>query len=244
MKILKYVILLSIFISLGHTKVQAQIDSVFWFAPPWVTPDHDNNVQMAFRISTFGNPATVRIQQPANTYDTTFVIPANSLADIPVNHLVAVLESKPADALLTTGVKITSDALITVVYDFISDLITISPGTPNNPETYSLKGQNGMGNEFVTPFQTLWWNQTLGSDNNGDGVVTQPKQYFSVVATEDNTTIYIKPNTDVVGHPADITYAIFLPFAGNVYTCENIYMNTNVPGNSLSGSIVSSDKPV
>jgi len=244
MRLLKYLIILVMPFKMSFNTVQAQIDTVFWFAAPWVTPDHDNNVQLAFRISTFGAPATVRMQLPAGTFDTTFVVPANGLADVPLDYLVNSLESKPADAILTSGVKITSDEMITVVYDFISDLITISPGTPNNPETYSLKGQNGMGTEFVTPFQTLWWNQNQTTDRNGDGFITQPKQYFSVVATEDNTTIYIKPNCDVVGHPADVTYAVFLPFAGNVYTCENAVMNTNVPGNNLSGSIVSSDKPV
>tara|TARA_R110002072_G_scaffold291008_1_gene458897 strand:- start:10802 stop:14554 length:3753 start_codon:yes stop_codon:yes gene_type:complete len=244
MKTLKYIILVLLLSSFSPSKVQAQIDTLFWFAPPWVTPDHDNNVQLAFRISTFGNAATVRMQQPALLFDTTFVIPANSLADVPLDYLVNSLESTPADVVLTSGVKITSDELITVVYDFISDLITITPGTPNNPETYSLKGQNGMGTEFVTPFQTLWDNRALVTDRNGDGFVTQPKQYFSIVATEDNTTVYIKPNCDVIGHPADITYSIVLPVAGNVYTCENVTLVTSNPGDNLSGSVVFADKPI
>ncbi|HIO73597.1 MAG TPA: hypothetical protein EYN38_10890 [Flavobacteriales bacterium] len=244
MKLLRYVLILLILVKISCDRVQAQIDTVFWFAAPWVTPDHDNNVQLAFRISTFGAPANVRIQLPTGTYDTTFLVPANSLASIPLNHIVDELESKPADAVLTSGIKITSDEMMTVVYDFISDLITITPGTPNNPETYSLKGQNGMGTEFVVPFQTLWDNRDLNIDRNGDGVVTDPRQFFSVIATEDNTTIYIKPNCDVVGHPADITYSVVLPLAGNVYTCENVVMTTSNPGSSLSGSIVTSDKPV
>lgn len=228
----------------GGNKVNAQIDTLFWFAAPWVTPDHDGNVQLAFRISTFGAPANVRIQLPTGTYDTTFVVPANSVASISLDHIVDDLESKPADAVITSGIKITSDEMVTVVYDFISDLITISAGTPNNPETYSLKGQNGMGTEFVVPFQTLWNNKFLTSDRNNDGVVTQPKQFFSVIATEDNTTIYIKPNCDVVGHPADITYAVVLPLAGNVYTCQNLVLATSNAGSNLSGSIVSANKPV
>lgn len=244
MKRLNYLSLLLVFTTLCISRAEAQVDTVFWFAPPWVTPDHDGNVQLAFRISTFGSPANVRIQLPAGTYDTTFLVPANSLASIPLDYIVDELESKPADAVINSGVKITSDAFMTVVYDFISDLITITPGTPNNPETYSLKGQNGMGTEFVVPFQTLWNNQVLGTDRNGDGTITQPKQYFSIVATEDNTTVYITPNCNVVGHPADITYSIFLPLAGNVYTCENAVMNTNVAGNNLSGSIVVANKPV
>ncbi|PWL28205.1 MAG: hypothetical protein DCO96_09520 [Fluviicola sp. XM-24bin1] len=244
MKRMKYVLLLLMLAKMAFTNVQAQVDTVFWYAAPWVTPDHDNNVQMAFRISTLGAPATVRIQMPTATYDTTFTIPASSLVSVDLNHLVNDLESAPADAILTSGFKITSDEFITVVYDFISDLVTITPGTPNNPETYSLKGQNGMGTEFVTPFQTIWNNRDLNNDRNGDGTVTDPRQFFSVVATEDNTTIWITPKCDVVGHPANVTYSVTLPLAGNVYTCENVVMTTSNPGSSLSGSIVVSDKPV
>jgi gliding motility-associated-like protein len=236
---------ISALFSIVYAPAIAQIDSVFWFAAPWVSPDHDNNVQMAWRISTFNNPTTVRIQQPAATYDTTFTIAPNTVFSKSMSHLVNSLESKPANAVLTTGFKITSDELITVIYDFISDTVTISPNTPNNPETYSLKGTNGLGKEFLTPFQTIWRNQTLGNDNNGDGVVTQPKQFFSVVATENNTTIWITPRCAVIGgHPANVTYSVFLPFAGNVYTCENITQITNVNGNNLSGTVVVSDKPI
>jgi gliding motility-associated-like protein len=231
--------------SVAESEAKAQIDTLFWFAAPWVTPDHDNNVQMSYRISTFANPATVRIQQPEATYDVTFTIPANSLFSVPLETIVADLESGPADMVLNSGFKITSDEFITVVYDFISDTVTISPGNANNPETYSLKGQNGMGTEFVVPFQTLWNNRLLTTDRNGDAVITQPKQFFSVVATEDNTTIYITPRCPVVGgYPADVTYSVFLPNAGDVYTCENITQITNVAGSNLSGSIVTSDKPV
>lgn len=220
------------FANFGGNKVNAQIDTLFWFAAPWVTPDHNGNTPLAFRVSTFNNAATVRLQLPSGTFDTTFVVPANSLGNVDLSHIVNDIESKPANTVLTSGVKITSDELITVVYDFISI-------SPNNPETYSLKGQNGMGIEFVVPFQTLWNNRLLGGASP-----LQPKQFFSVVATEDNTTIYIKPNAAVVGHPANVTYSVILPLAGNVYTCENIVQTTNNPGSSLSGSIVSSDKPV
>lgn len=244
MKKMKYVLLLLLFAKMSFTSLQAQVDTVFWFAAPWVTPDHDNNVQMAFRVSTFGAPAEVRIQMPTATYDTTFTVPASGLVSVPLSHIVNDLESTPADAVLTSGFKITSDELITVVYDFISDLITISPGTPNNPETYSLKGKNGMGLEFVTPFQTLWNNRDLNNDRNGDGIVTDPRQFFSIVATEDNTTVWITPKCDVVGHPANVSYSVTLPLAGNVYTCENVVMTTSNPGSSLSGSIVTSNKPV
>lgn len=245
MKFLKLSLILTVVLITSAQKLSAQIDTVFWFAAPWVSPDHDGRTPMAFRISTFNNPTTVRVQQPASVYDTTFTIGPNTVYSHWLSHLVDSLESKPANQVLRTGFKITSDQLITVVYDFVSDLTVISPGTPNNPETYSLKGTNGMGNEFVTPFQTLWNNRTLATDNNGDGSVTQPKQFFSVVATEDSTTIWINPKCAVIGgHPANTTFSVLLPKAGNVYTCENNVQNTSVLGNSLSGSIVVSDKPV
>lgn len=245
MKQLKYFIVVFMLGQLSLSNVHAQIDTVFWFAAPWVSPDHDGNTQLAFRISSFSTPSTVRLQLPSQGYDTTFIVPANSVSSIPLNHIVNNLESKPADLVLTSGIKISSDELITVVYDFISDMITISPGVPNNPETYSLKGQNGMGTEFVVPFQTLWNNRTLSVDRNLDGVVTQPYQYFSVIATQDNTTIYITPRCNVVGgHPPNVTYSVFLPFAGNVYTCQNVTQSTSTAGNTLSGSIVIANKPV
>lgn len=238
MKFIKHIILILAFIFVYSNQAKAQIDTLFWYAASWITPDHADNKPMAFHFSTFANPTTIRLRQPASTYDTTFVVPANSLFSKYVTHILSQVESLPADdPTITTGFEITSDFPIVVVYDFLS--------SGNNPETYSLKGQNGMGKEFVIPFQTLWNNKVLGSDNNGDGVVTQPKQQFSVVAAEDNTTIYITPRCNTIGgHPANVTYAVFLPLAGNVYTCENAVQNTSVAGNSLAGTVVVSDKNI
>ncbi len=237
MKTLKisFLLLVTLFV-FNSKKVSAQIDTTFWFAASWVTPDHADNVPMAFLFSTFNNTTTIRLRQPAGTYDTTFVVAPNALFSKSVTHLLNQVESKPANTVLNTGFEITSDYPIIVVYDFLS--------SGNNPETYSLKGQNGMGYEFVTPFQTKWRNQNLGTDRNGDGFITQPKQQFSVVATEDNTTIYITPKCDIVGHPANVTFSVFLPTAGMVYTVENLVQNTNVAGNNLSGTIVVADKKV
>lgn len=242
MKKFKVISLLVVLLTVVNT-ARSQVDTVFWFAASWVTPDHDQNVPEAFYFSTFNNTTTIRLHQPAGTYDTTFTVAPNSLFTKTVSHIVNQVETKPADNVLTTGFEITSDFPIVVVYDFIS-----SPdnGSSNNPETYSLKGQNGLGYEFVVPFQTLWDNHPMGSDRNGDGQITQPKQQFSIVAAEDNTTIWITPKCDVVGgHPANVTYSVFLPFKGNSYTCENLVLTTSsVPGSSLAGSIVVSDKKI
>lgn len=238
-KSLKNLLLLFIviFSICNYSKLNAQVDTTFWFAASWVTPDHASNRPMAFHFSTFNNPTTIRLRQPASTYDTTFLVPSNTLFSKAVSHLLDSLESKPAANILRTGFNITSDFPIVVVYDFLS--------TGNNPETYSLKGQNGLGTEFVVPFQTIWNNRTLNQDRNNDGVVTQPKQQFTVVASEDNTTLFITPRCATVGgFTPNVTYSVFLPIAGNTYTVENVTLITSMAGNNLAGTIVTSDKKI
>lgn len=221
------ILLTMLALTFNASKADAQIDTAFWFAAPWVTPDHAGNTPIALRISTFNAPTTVRVYQPAGTYDSTFVVPANSLNSHFLTPIVNTLESKPANTALNYGIKIEADTLITVVYEAVTIV--------NNPETYSLKGTNGLGMEFVTPFQTTW--------RNGVYPPTQPKSMICIIATEDNTTVWITPKANVVGHPANITYSIILN-KGQVYTAENTSQLTNTPGNNLSGSIVVSDKPI
>lgn len=239
MKLLRNFLFIVLFSITGLNDLKAQIDTNFWFAAPWVTPDHWWRDPMAFHISTFNNPTTVNLSIPTAGYDTTFTVAANSLFTKYVTHIMNTLESKPANTVLNSGVHITSDYPITVVYD----IITRSPNF-YNPETFSLKGNNGLGYEFVAPFQTKWNNQNLGGDLNGDGTVTQPRQQINIVASEDNTTIWITPKCNIVGHPAGVTFSVTLPLAGNVYTVQNMVGNTSVLGNNLAGTVIVSDKPV
>jgi gliding motility-associated-like protein len=228
---------LTFFLNVSESK--AQIDTVFWFAAPWVTPDHHWRDPIKFHFSTFANPTEVRLRMPATGYDTTINIPANSLFSKSVDFMINTIESKPANTVLNSGFQITSNEPITVVYDVITR-------APNyyNPETYSLKGQNGLGKEFIAPFQTRWNNQNLNTDINSDGLITQPYQQINIVASEDNTVLYITPRCAVVGHPANVTFTITLPLKGNVYTVQNMVQNTNVVGNNLAGSIIVSTKPI
>lgn len=227
MKYIKILLLLSLSFTMGSFESKGQIDSVFWFAAPWVTPSHAGNTPLVLRISTFNAPTTVRVYQPAGTYDSTFVVPPNSLNSHFLTSIVNTLESKPANNVLNYGIKIEADTLVTIVYEVVTG--------GNNPETYSLKGQNAIGSEFVCPFQTTWI--------NGNYAPIQPKQMFCIVATEDNTTVWITPKAAIVGHPANVTYSITL-MKGQVYTAENVTQATNLAGNNLAGSIVVSDKPI
>ncbi len=246
----KFFILLLIFLCKLNTSF-AQIDTAFWFAAPWVTPDHwwRDSIYMHFA----GAPGTlVKMRQPSatapNKYDTTFTIPSTGTFDYmfwrdrfasSTNFGFDSLETRPANTVVPYGIYVSSSANITVVYN-------IRTRAPNffNPETFSLKGQNGWGREFVCPFQTRWFNQFLGGDLNGDGIITQPKQQINIVATKPNTTVWITPRTNIVGHLANVSYSIFLPSPGSAYTIENLVQNTNVPGNNLSGTVVFADKDI
>ncbi len=245
--------LLVLFFFVKLTVSFAQIDTAFWFAAPWVTPDHTFRQDYVVHISTFNTPNTVvRLRQPSaiapNKYDTTINIPANSNFDYlfwrdkmatVTNRGFDSLEVQPANTVLPYGLYISSSANITVVYDVIS-----SPNTFYNPETFSMKGQNGMGLEFVCPFQTRWNNQTLGNLGGTPAGVNQPKQQINIVATQPNTVVWITPKCAVIGHPANITYSVMLPNYGSAYTVENAVQNTATSGNNLSGTIVVADKPI
>lgn len=237
----------------------AQIDTSFWFAAPWSTPDHTERHNIVVHISTFSTPATtVHLRQPAaiapNKYDTTFVIGPNQTFDyifwrdklaagppstLTPNAAFDSLEVKPANTVVPYGLYISSSANITVVYDVICQ-----PPGYNNPETFSLMGQNGLGKEFVCPQQTLYRNRTLSDRANTPPGVMQPKQQIVIVASQPNTVVWITPKCDVVGHIANVTYSVLLPNAGSCYNIENLVQDTYLPGKNLSGTIVVADKPI
>ncbi|MES2512996.1 MAG: PKD domain-containing protein [Bacteroidota bacterium] len=218
--------ILLILLLVSSKSVISQIDTVFWFAAPWVTTGHASNIPVVLRLSSFNNATTVRVRQPASTFDTTFVIPANSLVSESLSHLINQIENTPANTVHNRGLKITSNFPITAIYEVVTVV--------NNPETYSLKGQNGMGLEFVCPFQTR--------RNNG-GYTPTPKSQILIVATQNATVVWVTPRCNVVGHAANMTYSVGLN-AGQSYNVENVTNASSVAGQNLSGSIVVSNKPI
>src|ERR1700741_1844516 len=114
------IIVFILFFVIKFTTSFAQIDTVFWFGAPWVTPDHTWRDPIKVHIA--GDAGTiVRIRQPAaivpNKYDTTFTIPASRSFDYtfwrdaaagPTNFGFDSLEARPANMVLPYGLKITS----------------------------------------------------------------------------------------------------------------------------------------
>ncbi len=186
-------ILVVVYLITGNISVVfPQVDNNFWFVVPELS--HRGNTggtPGTLRIATMELPATVTISMPANAYnavlnpsgfqDIVLDIPGNSTAAVDLSYLIDVaanpandrLENKPLtpDGINNFGLHITSTNMITayweVNYDFGADL-------------WTLKGTNGMGTLFYTPFQTAYNNRNLS-----------PRTYsaIDVVATEDNTAI-------------------------------------------------------
>lgn len=217
-----------------HT-VQAQTDTVFWFAAPeisiaWLAyPPGDRPIVL--RITSEGQSAHVTISQPAGGMPSQLLtIPANSTQTIDLTTWLDDIESKPPNAVLNTGLKISSDAPITAYYQDVSGGTT---GTILNPEVFTLKGHSALGTDFWIPTQNILSNDSVRFN-------PQPYSSFVIVATEDNTSITINPAKAIVGHLANQPFTINLN-KGQTYSATAAGQS---PQAHLSGSHVSSTKPI
>jgi len=209
----------------------AQTSNEFWFAPPEITSGHGSAASQGLRLvfaNTAAVAATVTIEQPA---DPTFnggtpiviVIPANSGHIEDITAYRDSLETKPQDVVLNTGLHISSTELITCYYEVT---------TTYNPDIFALKGVNGLGTEFYTPFQNTW--------RNG-GYTPTPYTSFDIVATEDNTIVLIYPRVPLDGgHPALSSYSVTL-MRGQTYSGA---VTSTVGANNPAGTAIVSNKPI
>ncbi len=196
-KLLRKQVLSGIFITLlmgFHMESMSQIDTDFWFVVPELS--HRGNTggtPGTLRIATLELAATVTISMPANPYhitlnptgfqDIVIDIAGNSTAAVDLSNLIDIavvpannrLENKPLtpNGINNFGLHITATNMITVYwevnYDFGADL-------------WTLKGSNGLGTLFYTPFQTFYNNRNIS-----------PRTYsaIDIVASQDNTQVTI-----------------------------------------------------
>ncbi|MEX0986199.1 MAG: PKD domain-containing protein [Bacteroidales bacterium] len=254
-EITKYLLKVIFFLTLiGYSFVaSAQIDTEFWFVVPELS--HRGNTggtPGTFRIATLELEATVTIAMPANRYNATtnptgfqdivLDIPANSTAAVDLSYLIDVaaspgiigLENKPLanSGINNYGLQITATNMITayweVNYSFGSDL-------------WTLKGTNGKGTLFYTPFQTVYNNRNI-----------LPRTYsaIDIVATQDNTTVTItlppgkaaSYGFSVLPIPAGGTHVVTLN-AGQTFSL--FPSNYSIfGGDRLAGTKIESDQPI
>ncbi len=213
-----------------HT--HAQTGTEFWFAPPEVTSGHggpNGDEPILLRIATGNVASTVTIDMPAlggaafgGAGTLTATIPANSQQTFDLSVYKADLET-PSDVVSTTGLHVVATESVTVYYEL---------NTTYNPEIFALKGANGLGTEFYTPFNTRW--------RNGNYTPT-PYTSFDIVATEDNTTVIIYPRKDLDGgHTALTSYTVTL-MRGETYSGS---VTSTVGADNPAGTAIVSDKPI
>ncbi|MDX1652956.1 MAG: PKD domain-containing protein, partial [Brumimicrobium sp.] len=204
-------------------QIVAQQDTEFWFAAPEVSASVGDS-PIFLRFMTYDNPSTVTVSLPANGSFTpiNLNIPANSVDSVNLTAFLSQIESPAADVVSNNGIRILATENISAFYELRS---------AGNKEIFTLKGGKSLGTNFYTPFQKNW--------NNGS---TTPASFSSIdiVATQNNTTVLITPETNITGHVQDVTYSVVLN-EGETYSARD--MNASA-ATSLSGSIVSSDKPI
>jgi len=197
----------------------SQVDTEFWFVIPEASDQHGDEPLMV-RISSLNEVTNITLSQPANPLFTPYEtnIQPNSAITIDLTDRKDMVENRPSDSVLKKGLLITSTAPTTAYYDLAAG---------GNPELFTLKGKNALGTDFFIPSQSIYMN-------------AYGKEAFDIVATEDNTTVIIKPSAAIVGHPADVAFSITLD-RGETYSAEAVGGSA---GTSLGGSRVISDKPI
>lgn len=213
--------------------VQAQTDTVFWFAAPAITPDHAN-APISIRFSAYSAAANITISMPANPsfQPQTLFLNANTSITRDLTNFLNLMESKPENQVLPSGLKITSDTKISAYYEVDG----MKGSTYLNPEIFTFKGAAGLGTKFMIPGQNTFDNIPI--NNNANTIL--PHNGFVIVATENNTVVDITPSKDAVGHAARQTFSITLQ-AGEAYT---VIASSLTGSQHLVGSTIKSSKPI
>jgi|LauGreDrversion4_1035100.scaffolds.fasta_scaffold08854_3 gliding motility-associated-like protein len=219
---LKRFLLLCLLASFHHQWVWAQSDTNFWFAAPDLQQNHGDR-PIFLRIAANNIAATVRISIPASpSFSPIEVnINANSSQSVDLTSNINLIENSEINTISNKGILVESSASISCYYDIANNL---------NGDMYALKGANALGNKFTLPFQ-----QAFSSEGPPAYTCT-----FSIVATEDNTSVTIIPKKDLQGYPKNIPFTITLN-KGQTYTCAGASVLANErPG----GTVVTSTKPI
>ena len=202
--------------------LSAQIDNIFWFAAPEISPNHAHN-PITFCFTSFSTPATVTISQPANPAFTPVTINLNAYSyyALDVTSQESIVSTAPVNTVCNHGFKIVSTANITTYYQLGA----------NNSEIYTLKGRNALGTNFTVPMQNLLV----------DGPPSDPRNSIEIVATENNTTVTIIPSQPLTGGIAAGTPITITLNAGQSYCIKSADQSA---AGHLTNTRITSDKPI
>jgi gliding motility-associated-like protein len=204
----------------------AQIDTEFWFAAPDITSSASKDVPIYLRITSFKEASKVTISQPAGggLPVQTLNLAPNSSVTVNLTSSLSSIECGPGNTIQNKGIRISATAQISAYYEVNNNGL--------NPEFFVLKGSNALGNQFFISSQNF-------ASNSGTAIPA-PFSSFTIVASEDNTSVTITPSKAIVGRPAGVPFTINLN-KGQTYSA---IASSNAFNQHLDGSTVNSSKPV
>lgn len=226
-------IIIGLFLLMANCAL-AQTDREFWFVAPEVTWGHPGSggggEPIYLKLSSLNLPSTVTIEQPANAAffaPITVNLGANQTQVVDLTPRIAFIENDPPDKVNNYGIHITATELITAYYEEAEQY---------NNDIFALKGKNALGTLFYIPMQNYF--------NNGSYTPT-PYSKIDIVATVDNTEIWITPTQNVFKtpatfYPANVPYKIILN-KGQTYC---VRANGTTAAAHLGGTKVTSNQPI
>jgi len=206
----------------------------FWFAPPDVTDlNHSpGGVPIHLMIAAADTAAVVTVDQPANGSFMPIIVnvAAGGAARIDVSAFQTMLESRPTNAVLNSGLHVTATAPVTVYYELANTA---------HAAIWSLKGAEALGQEFYIPLQKFapFFNESSYSAPH------QAFASFDIVATLDNTQVTIYAPVALDGHPPMTQFTLTLN-RGQAYSAGFTGPNWYQPSTHPAGAAVLADKPV
>ncbi|MFY0673671.1 MAG: PKD domain-containing protein [Bacteroidia bacterium] len=211
-----------LFLSFLSLPLSAQIDREFWFAVPEAAVGH-GDAPIYLRISAFDSRAQVMVDVPASSSfkPIRVTVNSNSSATVNLTSFKSFFELIDPNTIENNGLRIRSNQPIAVYYEIDNSL---------NRDIFTLKGKNGLGTHFFTPFQNVYNNANY-----------QPLTISSidVVATEDNTEILVKPTARLFG--TGFNQVKIILNRGQTYSFR---ANGKRPLDHLTGTEITSNKPI
>lgn len=216
--------ILALFLTFYKTEVFAQTDTEFWFVAPDITVGHSDS-PIFIRISSGDQSASIEVTMPAAdiALSKVFLSP-NQTISIDLTPNIFNIETSRYNAIMRTGIKITSTTPVTAYYEV---------NRRNNNDIFVLKGKNALGQRFIIPAQTQYINEP--------NLIPSAHSMFLIVASENSTVVNITPaNNGVLGHPANEPFRVKLN-TGETYAVRKSI--SAAPG-VLGGTQVDSSKPI
>lgn len=219
----------------------AQTDSIFWFAVPLLTNKHDGPPYADLTITARDtkNKTSFKITQPYNPSFTILdtIDPSVSLTknfNFPQAQLYN-FSNNLYDVVSNSALYIKTDS-----NKYVNAYFEFHRGN-NNPDIFSLKGGNALGQDFWIPFQKQWSNQEYDNFPAFSQIV--------IVATMNNTSVTVTFKNDEYGYAAG-THVFNIPFAGQTLlfapklNAGDIPDPSKLPADRLAGTHIVSNKPI